>query len=274
MLQFSVDRDACIKCGECAVDCPYGIIEIEDGFPVVNPDKEQQCIECQHCMAVCKPGAISIFGLDPADSLPLKGNLPDPAALEVLMMGRRSVRRYKDEPVSPELIERIMEVVRMAPTGVNRRSTHFTLVEDAAAMAELRNRTYTGLREVVDAESLPAGMEFFAGIADAWDKGVDILYRGAPHFLVASAPSDGPSAVPDCLIALSYFELLANSHGLGTVWDGLAKWALLDIVPEAASVLNIPEGHTMGYMMAFGKPAVKYHRTVQRPGGVVRRVTV
>lgn len=274
MLQFSVNEETCIKCGECAADCPYSIIEMDQGYPRVNPEKEGQCIECQHCFAICKPGALSVFGLDPADSIPLKGNYPDPARLETLMLGRRSTRRYRDEPVDRALIDRIMEVVRNAPTGVNSRSTHFTLVEDSAAMKALVEATYEGLRGKIEAEALPPGLEFFGGILNAWDNGVDILYRGAPHFLVVSAPDDGPSGSTDCIIAMSYFELLANSHGLGTLWDGLAKWALTAIAPEVATMLEIPEGHSIGYMMAFGKPAVKYHRTVQRPGGMVNKITV
>lgn len=275
MLQFSVDKDLCIQCGECAKDCPYMIIDMVDDYPVVNPEKAEQCIECQHCFAICKPGALSIFGLDPADSTPLKGNLPDPAKFETLMMGRRSVRRYKEDPVDADLLDRIMETVRNAPTGVNRRTTLFTLVDDPKVMAELRTRTYAGLREMVEAGSLPPGLEFFEGISNAHEKnGVDILFRGAPHFLVTSAPKDGPSGMADGLIALTYFELLAASHGLGTVWDGLAKWALLSLVPDAGAMLGVPADHEVCYMMAFGKPAVKYHRTVQRPGGTVNKVTL
>lgn len=275
MLQFSVNRDTCIKCGECAADCPYLIIEMEDGYPVINQERADQCIECQHCLAICKPGALSIFGLDPAESTPLKGNFPNPDQMGILMAGRRSVRRYKDEPVDPALLEQIMEVVRHAPTGVNNRETLFTLVEDPAAMAELRTRAYAGLRQAVEAKALPQGLEFFEGISGAYfDKGVDILFRGAPHFIVASAPTNGPSPMADTLISLTYFELLAATHGLGTLWDGLAKWALLDIAPEACAMLNIPDNHTVGYMMVFGMPAVRYHRTVQRPGGIVHKVTV
>ncbi len=275
MMNFSVNKDTCIKCGECAKDCVYFVIEMgADGFPEVNPDKEDACIGCQHCFTVCKPGSLSVFGLDPADSTPLKDAFPDPAAMETLMKGRRSTRRYKDEPVDAELIERMMDVLRNAPTGVNRRTNRFTLVEDPAAMQALRNRTYEELRKVVEAEALPEGMEFFGGILKAWDKGVDILYRGAPHFIVASAPLSDPSRFANNVIALSYFELLANSYGVGTVWDGLAKWALTKVAPAAAEILNLPEDHEIGYMMAFGWPAVKYHRTVQRPGGTVQRLKV
>ncbi|MGL1864204.1 MAG: nitroreductase family protein [Pseudodesulfovibrio sp.] len=274
MLEFSIDEETCIKCGECAEDCPASVIELGDGFPAIDPEKEENCIQCQHCLTVCPTASLSILGLSPEDSIPLKGNYPDPEKVETLMLGRRSTRRYKEEPVDPALVERMMDVVQNAPTGVNRRSTRLTLVEDKAAMDALRTATYEEIRKVVEAEALPPGLEFFGGMLKAWDKGKDIIYRGAPQFLVASAPTDNPSGPADTLIALSYFEILANSYGVGTVWDGYAKWALTVVAPKAAEILNIPEDHTIGYMMAFGMPAVKYYRTVQRPGGVVDRITV
>lgn len=272
VLQFNVDKDLCIQCGECAADCPYLIIEMEDGYPVINEERAGQCIECQHCFAVCKPGALSIFGLDPQASTPLKGNMPTPESVSTLLMGRRSVRRYKEEPVDSGLLDSIMDTVRSAPTGVNNRSTLYTLVEDQQTMAILKEKTYAALKTVVDNKALPQGLEFFEGISKAYEKGVDVLFRGAPHFLVASAPKNGPSPKADTLIGLTCFELLANSYGLGVVWDGLAKWALLDIAPEAGDLLGIPDDHTVGYMLAFGLPAVKYHRTVQRPGGTVNKL--
>lgn len=276
MLQFSINEETCIQCGECVADCPYLIIGMEEGgYPAVLPERADQCIECQHCLAVCPTASLSILGLDPEESTPLKGNLPDPQQLETLMLGRRSTRRFKAESIDRGLLERIMEVVRAAPTGVNNRQIRYTLVDDAAVMDELRTRSYEGLRAAFAAGTVPPGLEFFEGMLAAWDdKGVDILYRGAPHFLVTSSPKQSPSPMADCLIGLSYFELLANAHGVGTVWDGLAKWALTDIAPDVGSMLGIPDDHLIGYMMAFGNPAVRYHRTVQRPGGTVKRVAL
>ncbi|MEZ4484314.1 MAG: hypothetical protein R2864_06855 [Syntrophotaleaceae bacterium] len=47
-------------------------------------DKEAICIGCQHCMTVCKPGAVSILGLDPAASMSLEGGRPDKQQMELL----------------------------------------------------------------------------------------------------------------------------------------------------------------------------------------------
>ena len=87
-LQFSVDEEKCIGCGECAADCPYGIIAMTGDRPGIVEDRREMCIDCQHCLAVCSPGALSIRGLDPGRSIPLAGNLPSAQQLAVLMKGR------------------------------------------------------------------------------------------------------------------------------------------------------------------------------------------
>lgn len=272
MLDFHVDPEKCIQCGECARDCPYGIIELAEDYPQLREEKVSQCIRCQHCLAVCSTGALSILGKDPERSTLLEGNLPTAAQMETLIKGRRSIRFYEREPVDSALIAHLLEVVAHGPTGVNNRQLLFTVVEDQRTMEHLRYRTMEGIRAAVKNGTIPPGLEFFEGLLDAWDAGRDIIYRGAPHLLVVSSPKEGPSPEPDTLIALSYFELLARCHNLGTVWDGLAKWALTRIVPGIPGELGVPDSHLIGYMMVFGKPAVQHYRTVQRGEPRVNRV--
>ncbi|MFA7061864.1 MAG: nitroreductase family protein [Pedobacter sp.] len=273
MLEFKVNHQACTKCGECVADCPARIIDMTDGFPAIAPDKESTCYKCQHCLAICPVGAVSILGLKPVNSLPLFGNFPDPARMETLIKGRRSIRRYKEENLAPELLQRLLEVAWHAPTGVNSRQVRFTLVDDRKKVVRLRDQVMTGLGRLVRDNALPEGMGFYADFVRLWEeKGVDIIFRNAPHFLVASAPRDLPTPLPDCLIALSYFELFAQTNGVGAVWDGLAKWAINDLLPETLQTLGIPADHVVGYAMVFGKPAVHYARTVQHGPAIIHRV--
>jgi nitroreductase/NAD-dependent dihydropyrimidine dehydrogenase PreA subunit len=273
MLDFTINQQTCTRCGECVADCPARIITMDEGFPAIVADKEASCYRCQHCLAVCPVGAVSILGLKPTGSTPLKGHGPDPDQLEILMKGRRSVRRYKPENLEPELLQRLLDVAWHAPTGMNSRDVLFTVVDDREKLAGLRTEVMAGIGRLVREEKLPEGMEFFADFARLWEeKGVDILFRGAPHLLIASAPRHGASPAPDCLIALSYFELFAQSLEVGTVWNGLTKWAINDLLPETRQRLKIPEDHVIGYVISFGKPAFRYHRTVQHGPANVQRV--
>ena len=108
MIDFTIDRQLCTKCGECVADCPARIIDMTDDGPAITPENETGCYRCQHCLTICPAGAVSIFGLRAEDSVPLSGNLPDAGHVEILMKGRRSVRRYKEENLEPEVLQRLL----------------------------------------------------------------------------------------------------------------------------------------------------------------------
>jgi nitroreductase/NAD-dependent dihydropyrimidine dehydrogenase PreA subunit len=273
MLNFEVNATTCTRCGECAADCPARIISMKEGFPTIVPEKEATCYRCQHCLAICPTGAVSILGLTPDDSRPLAGNYPGPDQLETLIKGRRSVRRYKPENLEPEVMQRLLDVAWHAPTGKNCRDVLFTVVDDREKLARLRDEVMAGLAGLIRVDKLPQGMEFYADFVRMWEeKKVDILFRGAPHLLIASAPRQSACPVPDCLIAMSYFELFAQSLGVGTVWNGLTEWAINDILPETRLRLGIPDDHLIGYVMSFGRPALRYYRTVQHGPALINRV--
>lgn len=249
-------------------------ISMDGDYPAFAEGRAEMCIDCQHCLAVCPTAALSICGKNPDDSAAVDG-LPSAEQVETLIRARRSTRKYSDEPVDKAVIDDMLATLAYAPTGVNRRTTLFSVVDDKAVMQRLREATYTALRKAMDNGGMPEGLEFFADFLALWeDKGIDVLFRGAPHLLVTSAPRGGPSGPTDCVIALSYFELLAASKGLGTVWDGLAKWAMTTIAPGLQKLLGIPEDHDLGYIMAFGNPAIHYARAVQRDQDKVHRVTL
>lgn len=263
MLNFQIDQERCIQCGECAKDCPAGVISLEE-YPVITD--EDGCYRCQHCLAVCPTGAVSILGVNPDDSVSLEGNFPDPARLETLIKGRRSVRQYHSKDLDPGLIDELLDVAWHAPTGINAQSVLFTVVREGRVMNKLRQEIMSELAGLKEAGKLGSGFagQYLGGAVKAWQKdGTDIIFRGAPHLLVASAPKEAPCPVQDTHIALTTFQLMAHARGVGTVWDGMFMMAL-SVMPDLTARLSIPDDHLVGYAMAFGEPAVEYHRTVQR----------
>ncbi len=262
MFNFQVDEERCIQCGECAADCPAGVITM-DGMPVFN--EEGGCFRCQHCLAVCPTGAVSILGKNPDESQPLAGAFPSPGQMTALIKGRRSIRRYRDEEVAAGLIDELLDTAGHAPTGVNNQGVLFTVVKERAVMNALRQEVMERLGKLKESGGLPEGFvgKYMGGAVKLWvEEGRDIIFRGAPHLLVTSAPKGAPCPAQDTVIALSTFQMIAHAHGLGTVWDGMFMMVLA-LCPDMVG-RGIPEGHLVGYAMAFGWPAVEYHRTVQR----------
>ncbi len=229
-----------------------------------NPEA---CIRCQHCLAICPVGAVSIFGLNPKNSVRVPGNLPELDDMTTLVRGRRSCRNYQARDVDHELLEDILTSAWHAPTGCNTQQVLFTVISKKEKLRQFFEWIMPELMKVKDLPKFkdnPA-LGFIQYVTNEWStKGTDALFRGAPHLLVASVSDKAACGNEDAIIALSYFELLANSAGLGTVWDGIAYYAMTIFVPEAKKYLGIPDNHTIGYSMAFGYPAIHYQRTVQR----------
>lgn len=275
MINFVVDPERCTKCGLCASDCPSTIIEQTGStLPNIAAKDESDCIRCQHCMAICPTAAISILGKKPEDSLLLDtASVPNLDQMERFVRSRRSVRQYKDENVPKDVIQRLLTVLANVPTGVNRRELTFRVIEDKEVMHNLREQVLTALAEANAAGRIPAHFTYLTdAIPEYREKNIDIIFRGAPHALVISAPPDAPCPQEDVSLALAYFELLAQSAGLGTVWWGMLKM-VLETVPDMKRFFRLPAGHVY-YGMLFGLPAIRYSRTVQRDDGArVRRVT-
>jgi ferredoxin len=274
MLNFKIDGEACTGCGTCVEDCPALIISMDDGLPGIEENIEQYCIRCMHCVAVCPEGAVSIHEYSPEQGDRFEPDrLPDPASLELLIKGRRSIRAYRDTNVDSALIDKILEVASHAPSGHNDRGLLYTLIDDKDGIDALRDEVFTGVEKRMENGTLPKDSEMFREIIEMWKmSGKDILFRGAPHLLVVSAPEDNAAPLHDAVIALTTFELYARDCGLGTIWNGLATLVISELVPELRDSLGIPKDHRIGYVMGFGFPDVHYARTIERGAPRINRV--
>lgn len=283
MLHFTIQRDQCIACGLCAQECPHQIIQVDE-FPMIMD--EHKCLRCQHCLAICPTGAISILGHDPqassdCDPAVLASQLPSQQQMALLIKSRRTVRQFADQDVDPALLQELLDLAGHAPTGSNKRDVLVTVLDTRRTMNAFRNDVYAQLAHKAATDTLPEHprQKFYATAAQHWkgqrivdgQGGQDMIFRNAPHCLIIS---NGPTATcqrEDALIYLSYFDLLAHSRGVGTVWCGILYWCLEDMLPEYKSRLGIPADHTLGYCMLFGMPAVNFARTVEQGPAQVNR---
>ncbi len=260
-LAFTVDETLCTSCGLCAQDCPFGMIQLHP----TRVEHPESCLRCQHCLAICPTGALSMEGRKPGDSLTLEpGSTPRLDQMIRLVRGRRSVRQYQDKDVDPALLQELLKATAHAPTGVNAQQLTFTIVDRRSALSRIRQEVLARLLRCAEEDRIPERMGLLKRAPAAFfDQGIDLIFRGAPHMLLVSTPTTAPCGQEDVTIALTTFELLAISAGLGTVWCGMLKSAL-EIAPELKPLLDLPAEGVRYYPLLFGYPAVEYARTVQR----------
>ncbi len=272
-INFRIDTKKCIQCGLCAQDCPMLIINPKTEFPAIKEGKEKNCIKCQHCLAICPTGALSIWNLQPENSMPVTGNFPQPEQMANLIKTRRSIRKFKYEELDKEVIQELLEAAIYAPTGHNINSVLFSVVDNKEDFKRLRELTYEGIRRAHEEDRLALNRKFMFDFQRLWvAKQVDVLFRNTPHLIVASVPKTVTTPEADTNIALCYFELYANTHNIGTLWNGMVKWAINEIAPELRKQIGIPDDHIIGNVMSFGKPGVKYARSVQIMGEHINRI--
>ena len=262
-MDFWVDPDKCVHCGRCVMDCNPRALELDavTRLPRWAENGEARCFRCQHCLAICPVGAVSIMGAAAVDSEE-KRPVPDAAELLNLIRCRRSFRSYRNEDLDRDVLEKLKAMLAYTPTGVNDHRLFFSFIDDAAVMAGFRREFLGRLLALVEAEA--PGAERFARYRKRLLDGDDVVFRGAPHMVLACTPASAPCADVDPVIALSYFELYAQSLGVGTLWCGLFKWALT-LMPEFLERFGLPEGYIPGYAMMFGPSGLRYPRSTQPP---------
>lgn len=256
---IAVDEQKCIHCGMCVKDCIVACLKFDEkNLPKYVDGGEKICVACQHCMAICPKGALSFGGKNPADSEPINPCKSD--ELLNLMKSRRSFRNFQEKDVPQEKISKLIEMLAYPPKGGNVDDLHFSIVGTAEKMREIKKFTYDKIF------SMQTDSPVINFCKENYKNGNDFIYRGASSLIAVSV--DKSKAVAGCenadpIIALSYFELYAQSLGLGTVWSD-ATLTIMQEIPEVRALLEIPENFTLNYTILFGVPKIKYTRTVQR----------
>ena len=273
--KFIVDESKCIRCGACVNTCTGMVLKQgKEGYPYMIPFEKfgwNGCWKCQHCLAVCPKGAISIFGKNPEASLPLpKDDMG--YEMEKLVMSRRACRRYLDKNVEPEIIDRILSAMQNVPAGGNSNNVEFTVIDDKEQVKRIWKVAYSKMEENAKKGIYTDSFnDFYYRKMKASEQTVrknDMLFCGAPHLFIAHTRCEGKWAEDykiNCNIATAYFELLAQAHGLGAIIMSYPSDVITDN-PEARALLGIPENHYMKLIVGFGYSEIKYQRGTQKDG--------
>lgn len=154
-----------------------------------------------------------------------------------LVRSRSSVRSYVPRPVEQDVLDRILEAVRMAPSGSNRQPWRFVVVRDSHTRARL---------------SVACANQRFIASAPVVIAGVGLMPERVMRCGVPGDPVD-------LAIAMEHLALAAATEGLGTCWIGAFSQ------DQVREVLSIPSTVKVIGLMTLGYPAGPPRRTARKP---------
>lgn len=277
-----IDPNRCSGCEQCVKTCPAKVLNLVDG-KVQQSAEGFGCIACGHCMMVCPEECIEVKGrgMSAADLMPLPpvGSRASFEALESTMRSRRSVRRFADRDVSPDLLEKIIAMASTAPMGIPPWDVGVATVSGFAAVQELATEIVQGYRGMLKVFrpglSLLGSLigqvrrerfsEFILPMGEMFvkyhDQGRDVLFWDAPAVLLFHHSAYAEEA--DATIACTYAMLAAEAAGLGSCMIGSAA-PVLQRKRELCRQLGIPDGNRPAIALILGYPAVPFKRTIRR----------
>ena len=150
---------------------------------------------------------------------------------------RRSIRQYKDTPVTDEQLKTVLEAVQWAPSWSNTQCWEIVVVKDPAVKEKLAETLSPGNPSTDAIKNAPVVIVACA------TKGKSGYYKGQ------SITTKGDWLMYDMGLAMQNLCLAAQALGLGTVQIGA-------FTPEdAEKVLGVPDGVTVVAMTPLGVPA-------------------
>ncbi|MDF2543650.1 MAG: nitroreductase [Herbinix sp.] len=144
---------------------------------------------------------------------------------------RRSVRAFNEQTINKEDLDQIITAAVYAPSGMNRQSWHFTVIQNKEKMEKL-----AGIMEK------RLGME-----PNSYH------FYNANVLIMVSNEKDNQNGLADSACAMENIFLMANGLGIGSVWINQLH-GICDDEPirEILQELGVPDHHVVWGMAALG----------------------
>lgn len=249
-----IHEDQCIGCGQCVRDCVACCIKLENGKAHVL---EESCIGCGHCYAICPKAAVELRGWGEGGGEPISAPV-DADALLAMMKSRRTTRQFQDKAIPEDVMDKLMEAGRYAPTAENHQVVEFIVLQKDRDEIERK-----AVKMFRSAQKALTKVVPWAGGLEIDDR---FFFKGAPLVLLVTNKTG-----MDTGLAASYVELMANAQGLGVLYSGFFLVAA-KLNPSIRAKLPIRKGYKLSNCMVIGYPSVKYQRVPPRfPAKLVKR---
>jgi nitroreductase len=189
------------------------------------------------------------------------------STVEETIRQRRSIRRYRPDAIPRELVLRMLEAARLAPSAANCQPWRFIVVVDAEEKRKLREMAgYPFVETAPMVVVCAADLDTYSPHSSA------LRYRELLNSGILESFADQPPdpklgarlsrlreldraglvrrAMANTYIAIEHLVLAAASMGIGTCWVGA-----VDDSEEVGALFDLPESIIIVALVAVGYPA-------------------
>jgi nitroreductase len=160
---------------------------------------------------------------------------------------RRSVRKYKSDPVPEQTIKELLEMAAWAPSGMNTQPWLFVVVEGGDYLKDLSDKCKAYILEAMD------GLPALQGYRTTLSNPDYHLFYGAPSLVLIYGNQNAFTYNNDCSMAALNLMLAAREKDIGSCWIGFAR--AYCGTPEFKEELQVPPEYQLVAPVILGYPA-------------------
>jgi nitroreductase len=205
------------------------------------------------------------------------------------ILKRRSIKTFKTDPITPELLKQLVELTVAAPSSYNIQDWQIILVQDEAQKAALAAASWNQQQIIqapvtfIFAADSTAGEKDLTPILEqglqtgAWNEGtVKYFQTAVPQFQAALGDKRREYAIKDAMIAATHLVLAAESLGLSTCFmNGWIEDQVKEVIgatenPDLAIAILVPVGYAAEPRLNPGRLPFSYNVSVDKIGNPYR----
>ncbi len=136
-----------------------------------------------------------------------------------LLIKRRSIRNYKDESVSEEILQEIIKESTLAPNASHSQKWKFTIVNDRGFIKRISDESKSNILKRIEDNPADHAKKYEIALRNP---DYNVFYN-APALIIISGPADYRNLLVDCSLCAAYLMFGAAARGLGTCWVNLGS---------------------------------------------------
>lgn len=187
----------------------------------------------------------------------------------VAILTRRSTRRFDNKIPDKEIIQKVVNAGRYAPSGANSQTSHFIVITNKEVLKEIAELVQGEFAKMEISEDMYVSLK---GSINASKKGDYVFHYNAPVLIVIANKKGYGNAIADSSCALENMMIAANAFDLGSCWINQLHW-----LDDNERIRTFLEGYglkkdetiTGGLALGVSENGLPNRKPLDRKGNVV-----